>query len=90
MTVDRPPWSWRQLDLIAYDGFIVSLIARMVEGAREDGLDIYEAKTGRYIHSVKLPAQSTGLALLPQAAYSIEPGGLALRKLDWRDALGFR
>jgi hypothetical protein len=90
VAVDRPRSFWWQRDLVACDGFVVSLIARTVEGTEEAGLDIYEASTGRYIHSVRLPATSKGLALLPHGMYSIEPGGVSLRKLDWHDALALR
>lgn len=88
--VDRPQSSWRQLDLVVFEGYLVSLVGRRVEGINEGGLDIYDAKTGQYIHSVKLPTLYTGFALLPQAMYTIGADGLSLRKVDWHEVLAFR
>lgn len=86
--VERPPSSWWLQDAIVREGAIVSLIARTIEGTKEGGLDIYEAKTGQYMHSVKLPAYSMGLALLPHTMYTIEAdGGLSLRKVKWREVM---
>lgn len=88
--VDRPQSSWKLLDLVVFEGYLVSLVGRSVDGVKEGGLDIYDAKTGQYIHSVKLPALSTGLALLPDAMYTVERDRLSLRKVHWREVLALR